>query len=77
MSLVASKLQGHARAMQDCELKQLLNEASHCIDTKNTWVVHGKRVRSARGSGRAMTLKEQLLWLLFKIVPVDAVASNR
>lgn len=77
MCELASKLQGHARAMEDSPLKRLLHEASHCLDTRNTWIENGKQVKNARGASRKLTLLEKIAYKLFSSVPKDAVATQR
>ena len=70
MSDLASALQGITLKMSynDGPEKAKIQEAAHCMDTRNTWIV-GRFVHNARGKHRKLTRKERLAWLLFGATP--------
>lgn len=72
LSILASKLQGHARFRNfdgaDGDLKRDLLAASHVLDSQSVEVykkTDGEMIKDARGKVRFLTLRERLArWLL-------------
>ena len=72
MNDLANALAGHAQTISHQDkpegFKALLQEASHCLDTRNVWIEKGM-VKNARGGKRKLTVTERVLHRLFGIAP--------